>query len=52
MPDWMKKIEETFYSYAQRYDENIKELVKERQVEISLEELEEILQDAKNMVAK
>lgn len=52
MPDWMKKIEETFYNYAQKYDENIKELIKERELEISIEELEEILHDAKNMAVK
>ena len=50
MSDWMNKIEETFYNYTRKYDENIKELVKERGVEISNEELEEILHDAKNQV--
>lgn len=45
----MKKMEDTFYKYAEKYDENIKDLVKERNIEISMEELEEILQDAKNI---
>lgn len=50
--DLFKKLEETFLEYTQRYDENIKNLIKERQVEISIEELEEILDDAKNIVLK
>ncbi|MFP4662037.1 MAG: hypothetical protein ACLFPF_07600 [Halanaerobiales bacterium] len=47
--DMMKKMEETFFKYAEKYDENIKTLVKEHNLEISVEELEEILADAKNI---
>lgn len=46
----MKRLEETFYDYTRQYDQNIKTLIKERGVEISMEELEEILNDAKHMV--
>ena len=45
----MNKLEETFYNYTEQYDENIKKLFKEREIEISMEELKEILHDAKNM---
>ena len=48
----MKKMKETFYNYAEKYDENIKDLIKEHNVEISIEELEEILADAKNISIK
>lgn len=50
--DIMRKIEEAFYDYVDRYDENIKTLIKERNVEISIEELDEILHDAKNVIVK
>ena len=48
----MKKMEDTFFEYASKYDKNIKKLVKEKDVEISMEELEEILHDAKNISVK
>lgn len=48
----MQKMEETFYKYASKYDENIKSLIKKRNIEISIEELEEILRDAKNITVK
>lgn len=44
-----KRLEETFFDYTKKYDENIKILIKKRGVEISTEELDEILHDAKNM---
>lgn len=50
--DIMKKMEKAFYDYVEKYDENIKVLFKERNVEISMEELDEILHDAKNIVVK
>ena len=48
----MKKMEDAFYNYAEKYDKNIKSLMKERNVEISMEELDEILDDAKNISVK
>ena len=48
--DIMKKMEEAFIDYAKSYDKNIKSLMKERNVEISMEELDEILADAKEIV--
>lgn len=48
----MKKMKQTFYDYAEKYDENIKSLIKEHNIEISIEELEEILTDAKNISVK
>ncbi|MFW6282191.1 MAG: hypothetical protein ACOC1O_05305 [bacterium] len=48
--DIMKKMEEVFIDYAEKYDNNIKALIKERNVEISMEELNEILSDAKEIV--
>lgn len=50
--DIMKKMEETFFDYVEKYDENIKTLFKEHNVEVSMEELEEILHDAKNIIVK
>lgn len=50
--DLMKKVEESFYDYTKKYDKNIKKLMKEHNVEISMEELEEILSDAKNISVK
>ncbi|MFP4016355.1 MAG: hypothetical protein ACLFUI_04930 [Halanaerobiales bacterium] len=50
--DLMKKMEEAFFDYATKYDENIKTLVQEHNIEISVEELEEILADAKNITVK
>jgi hypothetical protein len=50
--DLIKKMEDLFYNYTEKYDENIKLLIKEREVEISMEELEEILADAKNITVK
>lgn len=47
--DIMKKLENTFLNYTEQYDHNIKKLVKEKEVELSIEELEEILADAKNV---
>ena len=43
-----QKLEKTFFQYTQKYDDNIKSLVKERGIEMSMNELEEILDDAKN----
>ncbi|MFW6306232.1 MAG: hypothetical protein ACOC1N_02485 [Bacillota bacterium] len=50
--DLIKKMEQTFFDYAVKYDNNIKALMKERDVEISIEELDEILADAKNITVK
>ncbi len=50
--NWMKKVEELFYSYTEKYDENIRLLMQEREVEITREELNEILADAKNITVK
>jgi hypothetical protein len=43
-----RRLEQTFLEYTQKYDSNIKTLVKERGIELSTNELEEILDDAKN----
>ncbi|MEJ6950609.1 hypothetical protein [Natronospora cellulosivora (SeqCode)] len=48
--DIMKKMEEAFMNYAEKYDENIRELFRKRDLEISMEELDEILEDAKEIV--
>lgn len=45
------RLEKAFYEYTEKYDENIISLVKEREVEISVAELKEILQDAKNLTS-
>ncbi|QTL98334.1 hypothetical protein GM661_10260 [Iocasia frigidifontis] len=45
----MKKLEETFMEYTTVYDKNIKKLIKDRGVEISNQEIDEILHDAKYM---
>jgi len=50
--DIMKKMEKTFFDYVEKYDENIKILFREHNVEVSMEELEEILHDAKNIIVK
>ena len=50
--DMMKKMKQAFFNYTQKYDENIKSLIKENNVEISIEELDEILADAKNITVK
>ncbi len=50
--DMMKKMEQAFFNYAEKYDDNIKTLIKENNVEISIEELDEILADAKNITVK
>ncbi|NLJ83730.1 MAG: hypothetical protein GX336_02340 [Halanaerobiaceae bacterium] len=50
--NWMKKVEDLFYNYTEKYDENIKTLMQEREVEITMEELNEILADAKNITVK
>lgn len=47
--DYMKKLEETFMEYTTVYDKNIKKLINERGVEISNQEINEILHDAKYM---
>ncbi|ACL69932.1 hypothetical protein [Halothermothrix orenii] len=47
---WIDMFEEIFYDYTKQYDENIKEIIIERNIELSIEELEEILKDAKNRV--
>lgn len=47
--DLMKRLESTFYQYTKNYDENIKKLIKERAIEVSMEEMDEILHDAKNL---
>jgi len=44
------QLENSFYDYTNKYDENIKKIIKEREIEISTAELEEILQDAKNIL--
>ena len=44
-------MEDLFYNYTEKYDENIKTLMQER-VEITMEELNEILVDAKNITVK
>ena len=49
-PDLFNKVEEVFYDYASKYDENIKSLFEQRNIDISQEELQEILDKAKNMV--
>ena len=46
----VNKVEDLFYDYAQQYDQNIKKLIKQKDIEMSVEELEEVLEDAKNMV--
>lgn len=50
--DLFSKMEETFYEYTKKYDQNIKSLIKDRGVELSIEELEEILHDAKMMITE
>lgn len=49
---FMDKLEETFLDYTKKYDKNIKSLFKKKEVEISMEELQEILDDAKNITVK
>lgn len=44
------KLENTFYQYTEKYDQNIIDLVKNKNIEISLEELKEILEDAKQQL--
>ena len=36
-----------FYEYTEKYDKNIISLIKEKNIEISLDEIKEILSDAK-----
>ena len=48
----LKKLEETFFDYTKKYDKNIKRLMKKREVELSTQELNEILHDAKNMLVE
>ena len=47
MADIFEKLADTFYDYTKKYDKNIINLVREKNIEISLEELREILDDAK-----
>ncbi len=47
MEDIIKGLEQAFYEYTQKYDQNIKDIIKEKEIEISDGELEEILKDAK-----
>ena len=48
MDQVFQKLEKTFFEYTKKYDENIKTLIKERGIELSMNELKEILDDAKN----
>ena len=49
-PDIMDKVEEVFFDYANKYDQNIKTLFQQYDIEISDQKLEEILDQAKKMV--
>ena len=50
--DILNQVEKIFYDYTQKYDENIKSIVKDREIELSIEELDEILEDAKKEVGE
>jgi len=46
----LNKVEDIFYDYARKYDENIKNLFNQENINISNEKLQEILDKAKNMI--
>ena len=48
MADIFKRLADVFYEYTEKYDKNIISLIKEKDLEISLDELKEVLNDAKN----
>ena len=47
MTDIFNRLSEVFYEYTEKYDKNIISLIKEKNIEISLDEIKEILSDAK-----
>ncbi len=46
----LNKVEELFYDYARKYDENIKNIFNRENINISNDKLQEILDQAKNMI--
>ncbi len=46
----MDKLVDVFMEYTNKYDENIKKLINEKNVEVSSGQLDEILQDAKYLL--
>mgnify|MGYP006284292399 FL=1 len=47
MTDIFNRLSEVFYEYTEKYDKNIISLIKEKNIEVSLDEIKEILDDAK-----